>query len=62
MEPGISAQVLADLREGIVLGALMMQIHGKIQREGEMVHLIARQLSRNQWDLPIAISRQREVN
>ncbi|CDZ25174.1 Hypothetical protein NGAL_HAMBI490_00060 [Neorhizobium galegae bv. officinalis] len=26
--------------------ALMMPIHGKIQREGEIVHLIARQLPR----------------
>ena len=35
---------LFEKRRRVVLGASMMAIQGKIQREGEVVHLIARQL------------------
>lgn len=33
-----------EKRRRVMLGASMMAIQGKIQREGEVVHLIARQL------------------
>ena len=35
---------LFEKRRRVVLGASMMAIQGKIQREGDVVHLIARQL------------------
>jgi error-prone DNA polymerase len=35
---------LFEKRRRVVLGATMMAIHGKIQREGEVVHLVAQQL------------------
>ncbi len=35
---------LFEKQRMVVLGSSMMAIHGKIQREGEVVHLIARQL------------------
>ncbi|MBB4351784.1 error-prone DNA polymerase [Aliirhizobium cellulosilyticum] len=42
---------LFEKRRRVVLGASMMAIHGKIQREGEVVHLIARQLEDLSGDL-----------
>ena len=35
---------LFEKRRRVVLGSSMMAIHGKVQREGDVVHLIARQL------------------
>jgi error-prone DNA polymerase len=35
---------LFERRRRIVLGSSMMAINGRIQREGEVVHLIAQQL------------------
>ena len=32
---------LFERRRRVVLGSSMMAIHGKIQREGEVVHLVA---------------------
>jgi error-prone DNA polymerase len=34
-----------DKYRRVILGATMMSIHGKIQREGEVVHLVANQIS-----------------
>ncbi|MGW9232838.1 error-prone DNA polymerase [Pseudorhizobium sp. NPDC055634] len=42
---------LFEKRRRVVLGSSMMAIHGKVQREGEVVHLIARQLEDLSGDL-----------
>ncbi len=43
---------LFDRRRRVVLGSSMMAINGRIQREGEVVHLIAQQL----FDLSVDLS------
>ncbi len=35
---------LSEKRQSVVLGVSMMPINGRIQREGEVVHLVAQQL------------------
>ncbi|TNM59881.1 error-prone DNA polymerase [Aliirhizobium smilacinae] len=51
---------LFEKRRRVVLGASMMAIHGKIQREGEVVHLIARQLEDLSGDLAALSDRDAE--
>ncbi|MBN9138740.1 MAG: hypothetical protein J0I92_22165, partial [Phyllobacterium sp.] len=43
---------LFERRRRVVLGSSMMAINGRIQREGEVVHLIAQQL----FDLSVDLS------
>ncbi|AYD05184.1 error-prone DNA polymerase [Neorhizobium sp. NCHU2750] len=52
---------LFEKQRRIVLGASMMGIHGKIQREGEVVHLIARQLYDLSGDLAALGDRDLDV-
>ena len=42
---------LFEKRRRVVLGASLMAIHGKVQREGDVVHLIARQFEDMSGDL-----------
>ncbi len=42
---------LFEKRRRVVLGSTMMAIQGKVQREGDVVHLIARQLEDLSGDL-----------
>jgi error-prone DNA polymerase len=51
---------LFEKRRRVVLGSSMMAIHGKIQREGEVVHLIARQLEDLSGDLAALSDRDAE--
>ncbi len=51
---------LFEKRRRIVLGASMMAIQGKIQREGDVVHLIARQLDDLSGDLSSLSNRNAE--
>jgi error-prone DNA polymerase len=36
---------LYERQRGIILGASMMAVHGRVQREGEVVHIVANQLT-----------------
>ncbi len=51
---------LFEKRRRVVLGASMMAIQGKIQREGDVVHLIARQLNDLSSDLSALADRDAE--
>lgn len=51
---------LFEKRRRVVLGSSMMAIHGKIQREGEVVHLIASQLEDLSGDLAALSDRDAE--
>jgi error-prone DNA polymerase len=51
---------LFEKRRRVVLGASMMAIQGKIQREGDVVHLIARQLDDLSGDLSALADRSTE--
>jgi len=51
---------LFEKRRRVVLGAAMMAIQGKIQREGDVVHLIARQLDDLSGDLAALADRDTE--
>jgi len=51
---------LFEKRRRVVLGASMMAIQGKIQKEGEVVHLIARQLEDLSGDLSALADRDTE--
>jgi len=51
---------LFEKRRRVVLGASMMAIQGKIQREGDVVHLIARQLADLSGDLSALADRDAE--
>lgn len=51
---------LFEKRRRVVLGASMMAIQGKIQREGDVVHLIARQLDDLSGDLAALADRDTE--
>ncbi|NTE35211.1 error-prone DNA polymerase [Agrobacterium tumefaciens] len=51
---------LFEKRRRVVLGASMMAIQGKIQREGDVVHLIARQLEDLSGDLSALADRDTE--
>ena len=51
---------LFEKRRRVVLGASMMAIQGKIQREGEVVHLIARQLEDLSGDISALADRDTE--
>ncbi|MGF9565099.1 error-prone DNA polymerase [Neorhizobium sp. BT27B] len=51
---------LFEKRRRVVLEASMMAIHGKIQREGDVVHLIARQLYDLSGDLSALADRDTE--
>lgn len=51
---------LFERRRRVVLGASMMAIQGKIQREGDVVHLIARQLDDLSGDLSALADRDTE--
>jgi error-prone DNA polymerase len=52
---------LFERQRRIVLGSSMMGIHGKVQREGEVVHLIARQLFDLSADLSALADRDLDV-
>jgi len=52
---------LFEKQRRIVLGASMMGIYGKIQREGDVVHLIARKLYDLSGDLSALADRDLEV-
>jgi error-prone DNA polymerase len=52
---------LFEKQRRIVLGSSMMGIHGKVQREGEIVHLIARQLFDLSGDLSALADRDLDV-
>ncbi|MBB4954570.1 DNA polymerase III alpha subunit [Agrobacterium vitis] len=51
---------LFEKRRRVVLGASMMAIQGEIQREGDVVHLIARQLDDLSGDLSALADRDTE--
>jgi error-prone DNA polymerase len=53
---------LFEKNRRIVLGSSMMAIQGKIQREGEVVHLVARQLFDLTADLSGLADRETEFN
>lgn len=42
---------LYERQRRIILGASMMAVHGRVQREGEVVHLVANQLTDMSADL-----------
>jgi error-prone DNA polymerase len=52
---------LFEKQRRIVLGASLMGIHGRVQREGEVVHLIARQLFDLSGDLSALADRDLDV-
>jgi error-prone DNA polymerase len=52
---------LFEKQRRIVLGSAMMGIHGKVQREGEVVHLIARQLFDMSGDLSALADRDLDL-
>lgn len=52
---------LFEKQRRIVLGAAMMGIHGKIQREGDVVHLVARKLYDLSGDLSALADRDLDV-
>ncbi|MBY5713318.1 error-prone DNA polymerase [Rhizobium leguminosarum] len=52
---------LFEKHRRIVLGSSMMGIHGKVQREGEVVHLIARQLFDLSGDLSALADRDLDL-
>jgi error-prone DNA polymerase len=51
---------LFEKRRRVVLGASMMAINGRIQREGEVVHLVAQQLFDLSADLSALADRDTE--